>query len=166
MVLILLEEYEIDFIQPLKYLVEQQEAGKITHLGLTNFNTVNLQRIVDAGIRVVSNQVSYSIIDTRPENAMVPLCKTHQITLLTYGTLLGGFLSEKWLRKKVEKKDLETVSQRKYLRFIQEWGSWELFQGTAKIHSRLIFHRAPRGTSKDCCSSQLFDCQRCHQVYP
>ena len=39
--------------------------------------------------------MSYSLVDRRPEVRMAPYCKRHGIQLLTYGTLLGGFLSDR-----------------------------------------------------------------------
>ena len=39
---------------------------------LTNFDTEHLSRITDAGVRIVSNQVQFSLIDRRPEVAMIP----------------------------------------------------------------------------------------------
>ena len=45
-------------------------------------------------------QVQYSLLDTRPENGMVRYCLDHGIQLLPYGTVAGGFLSEKFLGKR------------------------------------------------------------------
>ena len=42
-------------------------------------------------------QVQYSLLDRRPENFMIPYCKEHNIKLLPYGTVAGGFLSERYL---------------------------------------------------------------------
>ena len=42
-------------------------------------------------------QVQYSLLDRRPEVAMVDFCKERGIQLLTYGTVAGGFLSERYL---------------------------------------------------------------------
>jgi len=120
-------DYSTDYISVLNHLKNFQKEGKILHLGLTNFNTQNVKNIVDNNIRIVSNQVSYSIIDWRPEIAMIPFCKEHDIKLLTYGTILGGFLSNTYLG--VERPtQLKTSSQKKYFRFIESWGGWTLFQ--------------------------------------
>ncbi len=43
-------------------------------------------------------QLQYSLLDRRPENFMIPYCKEHNIKLLPYGTVAGGFLSERYLR--------------------------------------------------------------------
>ena len=42
-------------------------------------------------------QVQYSLLDRRPENYMIPYCRDQNIKLLPYGTVAGGFLSERYL---------------------------------------------------------------------
>lgn len=118
-----------NYLDALRYLSELQKEGKIKHLGLTNFDTERLKIIHEAGIRIVSNQVQFSIIDRRPEVRMIPFCQQHNIKLLTYGTLCGGFLSEKYLGEpEPRNKDLNTISLKKYKNMIDNWGSWQLFQ--------------------------------------
>ena len=41
-------------------------------------------------------QVSYSVIDRRPELFLSRFCEQRGIALLAYGTLAGGFLSERF----------------------------------------------------------------------
>jgi len=48
-------------------------------------------------------QVQYSLLDRRPENYMIPYCKDQDIQLLPYGTVAGGFLSERYLGVPVSK---------------------------------------------------------------
>jgi len=118
-----------NYLDALRYLSELQNEGKIKHLALTNFDTERLKLIHQNGIRIVSNQVQYSIIDRRPEIRMVPFCQEHDIKLFTYGTLCGGLLSEKYLGKSEPKAaDLTTVSLKKYKNMIDQWGDWGLFQ--------------------------------------
>jgi len=98
-------------------------------LGLTNFDTEHLQIILDSGVQIASNQVQYSIIDRRPEVQMIPLCSKHNINLLTYGTICGGLLSERYLGKAEPSGiDLNTLSLQKYKKMIDVWGGWDLFQ--------------------------------------
>lgn len=118
-----------NYLDALRYLSELQKEGKIKHLALTNFDTERMKIIQEAGIRIVSNQVQYSIIDRRPEVRMVPFCLQHDIKLLTYGTLCGGLLSEKYLGKPEPRgADLTTVSLKKYKNMVDNWGGWPLFQ--------------------------------------
>jgi len=117
------------YLDALKHLADVQREGKIRHLALTNFDTERLRIITDAGIRVVSNQVQYSIVDRRPEAAMAAFCRDHDVTLLTYGTVLGGLLSEKYYgRPAPHRGELNTASLQKYSNMIDAWGGWTLFQ--------------------------------------
>ena len=51
------------------------------------------------------------------------------MTLLAYGTLLGGLLSEKYLgRPEPRRSELNTASLQKYKHMIDAWGGWALFQ--------------------------------------
>jgi aryl-alcohol dehydrogenase-like predicted oxidoreductase len=60
---------------------------------------------------------------------MVPFCQEHNITLLTYGTLCGGLLSEAYLGQPEPRSAiLNTASLRKYKQMIDAWGGWALFQ--------------------------------------
>ena len=117
------------YMDALKYLSELRDSGRIKHLGLTNFDTEHLQIILDSGVQIASNQVQYSIIDRRPEVQMIPLCSKHNINLLTYGTICGGLLSERYLGKAEPSGiDLNTLSLQKYKKMIDVWGGWDLFQ--------------------------------------
>ena len=70
-----------------------------------------------------------SILDQRPDHLMVPFCMQNKIHLLSYGTLLGGFLSEKYLNSSEPTQiDLPTASLQKYYNMITAWGGWQLFQ--------------------------------------
>jgi len=117
------------YLDALAHLTQLREEGKIRHLALTNFDTDHLRRITDEGIRVVSNQVQYSLIDRRPMVQMAKYCQEHDIKLLTYGTVSGGLLSEKYLgQPEPGLNTLNTASLRKYKQMIDAWAGWELFQ--------------------------------------
>lgn len=118
-----------NYLDALKYMAELQAEGKIRHLALTNFDTEHLKIILDAGINILSNQVQFSVVDRRPEEKMVQFCLDHNIKLLAYGTVCGGFLSEKYLGLPDPGGwALPTVSLRKYKNTIDAWGGWTLFQ--------------------------------------
>ncbi|MBF2028025.1 MAG: aldo/keto reductase [Oscillatoriales cyanobacterium C42_A2020_001] len=124
-----------NYLDALKYMADLQQEGKIRHLALTNFDTEHLQIIVESGIPIVSNQVQYSLVDRRPEVAMAHFCQQHNIKLFTYGSLCGGFFSEKYLGTKEPGAfgGLSTVSQRKYKQMIDAWGGWGLFQELLQV---------------------------------
>jgi aryl-alcohol dehydrogenase-like predicted oxidoreductase len=117
------------YLDALGHLADLQHEGKIRHVALTNFDTERLRIIAGHGIRIVTNQVQYSLVDRRPEIRMAEFCRDHAIALLTYGTLLGGLLSEKYLgRPEPTRSELDTASLRKYKNMIDAWGGWGLFQ--------------------------------------
>lgn len=117
------------WLDAMVYLSELRGIGKVRNVGLTNFDTEHMQDMVDAGIKIASNQVQYSIIDQRPQVKMQDFCKTHNIVIFGYGTVCGGLLSEKYLRRpEPQNTQLDTLSLRKYKKMIDIWGGWKLFQ--------------------------------------
>ena len=62
-------DYDVPgYVDAAAWLDELRRAGKIRHIGLTNFDQQRLEEIVAAGIPVVSHQVQYSVLDRRPAN--------------------------------------------------------------------------------------------------
>jgi aryl-alcohol dehydrogenase-like predicted oxidoreductase len=117
------------YMDALKYLSDLRDEGKIKHIGLTNFDTERLQIMIDSDLQIVSNQVQYSIIDRRPEVKMIPFCLENNISLLCYGSICGGLMSERYLgRMQPSTAELNTLSLQKYKKMIDAWGGWSLFQ--------------------------------------
>ncbi len=116
------------YIEAANHLLELKKAGKIRCISATNFDTLHLQKIVQAGIPVVSNQVQYSVLDHRPEGEMQKLAQEHNFRLLCYGTIAGGFLSEHWLHIQELPESFENRSLTKYRLIIEEFGGFDLFQ--------------------------------------
>lgn len=121
------------WLDALWLLEAERDAGRLRAIGVTNFDTAHLRVAIASGIRVVSNQVSGSLVDTRFTRKLAPYAREHGVGILCYGTVLGGFLSEKWLGAPEPEWDaLETWSQMKYGRFIRAAGGWEPFQGVLR----------------------------------
>jgi aryl-alcohol dehydrogenase-like predicted oxidoreductase len=121
------------YVQAMQWLQEFQQAGKIAHLGTTNFNVARLREIVDGGVTLLTNQLQYSLLDRRPENGMVELCRAHGIQLLCYGTVAGGFLSDKWLGQPSPPPPFANRSLIKYRLIIEEFGGWEAYQALLRM---------------------------------
>ena len=120
---------DTSYLDALHHLSKLQNEGKIKHLGLTNFDTERIKIMIENNFHIVSNQVQYSILDNRVEKLMVPFFEKHNIKILSYGTLLGGFFSEKYLDvDEPHRGDLTTASLQKYKNMIDVWGGWQLFQ--------------------------------------
>ncbi len=116
------------WLDTLGWLDQLRAAGKIRHLGVTNFDSRRLSQVLDQGIEVVAHQLQYSLLDRRPERSMVALCRRHRVHLLCYGTLAGGFLSDRWLNKPAPAGPLANRSLVKYRLIIEELGGWSAFQ--------------------------------------
>ncbi|MFS8011603.1 putative oxidoreductase [Helianthus anomalus] len=124
------------YLDALKHLTDLKEEGKIKTVALTNFDTERLQIILENGIPIVSNQVQHSLVDMRPQQRMAELCQLTGVKLITYGTVMGGLLSEKFLDTNLSipfaGPPLNTPSLQKYKRMVDAWGGWSLFQALLK----------------------------------
>jgi aryl-alcohol dehydrogenase-like predicted oxidoreductase len=122
-------DYDVPrYVETALWLDELRRAGKIRHIGVTNFDVARLREILEAGVPVVANQLQYSALDHRPERGMTDLCRSHAVGLLCYGTLAGGFLSDRYLGAVDPARDPENRSLTKYRLIIEEYGGWEAFQ--------------------------------------
>lgn len=111
------------------YLDELRQEGLIRHLGMTNTDTAHLRVLIESGIPIVSNQVCYSLLDQRAAGAMAEYCQSRGVAILAFGTVAGGFLSDRWLNQPEPNWDaLDTWSQMKYGRFIRAAGGWDALQ--------------------------------------
>ena len=143
---------DTSYLDALHHLSKLRDEGKIRHIGLTNFDTETIKITIEQGFKLISNQVQYSIIDQRPAIKLTPFCQKNDIKLLSYGTLLGGFLSEKYFRREEPTRaQLDTLSLQKYKNMIDVWGGWNLFQellavlyAIAKKHNVSIANVATR----------------------
>ena len=130
------------WLDGLFFLNELKQEGLIRELGVTNFDTAHLRVAVKSGIPIVSNQVCFSLLDQRAAHEMTDFCLHADVKLLAFGTLAGGFLSERWLGKPepVMNESL-TWSQMKYKRFIDTVGGWAEFQSVLSFLQQLALKK-------------------------
>ena len=138
------------YLDAARELAALKDEGLIAHLGTTNFDTDHLAVLVGQGVPVLTNQVSFSLLDRRAAGAMSAFCLEKGVKLLAYGTLAGGLLSERWLGVP-EPEMLSDWSKSKYKRFVDAAGGWDVFQtilasvaGIAKRHGVSIANVATR----------------------
>ena len=111
-------------VQTALWLKDLQQAGKIDRIGGTNFNTAHVRALLEAGVPLASLQVQYSMLDRRPAQQLAGL----GVKLLCYGSVAGGFLSERWLGAPEPNQPLPNRSLVKYQLIIDDAGGWPVFQ--------------------------------------
>ena len=122
-------DYDIrGYVDAAGWLHDLERRGKIRHVGATNFDAEHLLEIVREGIPVVSNQVQYSVLDRRPESELTAVCRECGVSLLCYGTVAGGLLSNRYVSAAEPIPPYENRSLTKYKLIVDEFGDWDLFQ--------------------------------------
>lgn len=116
------------WLDALHEMARLKEEGLIGAIGVTNFDAAHLALALADGVPVATNQVSFSLVDRRAAGALSELCARTGVKLFAYGTLCGGFLSNKWLARP-EPTSIPDWSRSKYKRFIDTAGGWDAFQG-------------------------------------
>ncbi|MBL8577333.1 MAG: aldo/keto reductase [Mesorhizobium sp.] len=124
------------WLDALHEMARLKEEGLIGAIGVTNFDAAHLRVALSDGVPLATNQVSFSLVDRRAAGDLSALCREKGVKLLAYGTLCGGFLSEKWLGKP-EPTEIPDWSRSKYKRFIDVAGGWEPFQGILAAASEI-----------------------------
>lgn len=116
------------YLSAMDFLAELQAEGKIAQLGLTNVNQKYLEEF-SSRFAIASLQVQASLFDRRVERGIGALCRKKNIRIFVYGSLLGGFLSEKWLGQKEPSLDqLANRSLVKYKLLLDAACEWKEFQ--------------------------------------
>ena len=121
------------YVDAAVHLAKLQKAGKIRNIGITNFNAQAIKRMLDAGVPIVGNQVQYSVLDHRPEQDQQQMAAEHGFKFLCYGTVAGGFLSDRYLGAPDPEAPLENRSLVKYRLIIDEFGGYDFFQSTLEL---------------------------------
>lgn len=115
---------QLDFSSTFETLSQLQAQGKIDRLAVTNFNTPMLQQAVQLA-KISYHQLQYSLIDRRVESTMQALCQQHQIGIVTYGPIAGGFLSDKFRGASVPQLNRDHARSFYYAGMIQAHGGWQ-----------------------------------------
>lgn len=130
-------DYEVPgMVRVAKLLAQLKDEGTIRHVGGTNFDAPHTQQMLDAGVPVASMQIQYSLLDRRPAGAMSAVCAASPMRLLCYGTLAGGFLTDKWLGAP-EPTEISNRSLIKYKLVIDDFGGWGAFQLLLQLLQRI-----------------------------
>ncbi|MEM0907528.1 MAG: aldo/keto reductase [Pseudomonadota bacterium] len=115
------------WLDALHHLKTLRAEGVIGEIGVTNFDAAHLRVALADGVPLVSNQVSCSLIDRRARGDLKAVADAFGVKLLAYGTLCGGFLTDKW-HGAAAPADIPDWSGMKYRRFIDAGGGWDALQ--------------------------------------
>lgn len=81
-------------------LVRLREEGKVRWIGVSNFNTAQLER-VRAIAPVTSLQPPYSMLSPEIEQGQLPYCAEHNIGVIVYSPMKSGLLTGKMTRERI-----------------------------------------------------------------
>lgn len=123
------------------WLDELRRDGRIERIGGTNFDVPRIAAVLAAGVPLFSMQAQASLLDARAETHLAPLAQGEGIALFAYGSVAGGFLSERWRGVAEPEPPLENRSLVKYKLIIDEFGGWDLFQALlGALHAVAVRH--------------------------
>ena len=124
------------YLDAMRELFALKDEGKIRHIGITNFDTAKTKEFTDAGFKPASTQVQYSLLDRRVELSLGKYCIDNGIGIIAFGTVAGGFISERFLGAS-EPNEFATRSNVKYKLIIEDFGGWDLFQELLRVLDRI-----------------------------
>ena len=122
-----------NYLSTIEFLSELKTKGKIAKIGLTNVNKKYLEEISEY-CDLASLQIQVSLFDRRVEQGVSEFCQHKNIKIFAYGSLLGGFISKKWLGKEEPLSEkLANRSLIKYKLLIDSACGWKEFQRRLSI---------------------------------
>lgn len=81
--------------ETLDALVQCQEAGKVRHIGVSNF-PLSLMQQAHQVQPLTAIEMQYNLLDRKIEDEVLPFCQKAQVGVLAYGPLAQGLLSGKF----------------------------------------------------------------------
>jgi len=80
-------------------LAELQKAGKLRHIGVSNFDVSELERIRPIA-QIASLQPHYSMLRRGIEQDILPYCQAHQMGVIVYSPMAAGILTGAMTRER------------------------------------------------------------------
>jgi 1-deoxyxylulose-5-phosphate synthase len=92
---------EVPLAETLEAMTEIVEAGKVRHVGCSNWTGEQIQQAIDLArergyVKIVSSQPEYSLLHREPEEDVIPASKANGISQVVYSPLAQGVLSGKY----------------------------------------------------------------------
>ncbi len=81
-------------------LAQLKEEGKVRHIGVSNFNAVQMKRAQRIA-PITSLQPPYNIVTSDIEKEVLPFCREQHIGVIVYSPMKSGLLSGKMTRERI-----------------------------------------------------------------
>jgi aryl-alcohol dehydrogenase-like predicted oxidoreductase len=81
-------------------MAKLKAAGKIRHIGVSNFNTTQIQRALNVA-PIASIQPPYSLLTTDIESSILPFAVHYQMGVIIYSPMASGLLSGAMTRARI-----------------------------------------------------------------
>lgn len=134
------------------YLTELKDKGLIQEIGATNFDLKRLKEFKAADVPLVAHQVQMSALDRRPiQSGMADWCADNNISLIAFGTVGSGILSNRYLGKGAPtQEEKNTSSMRMYSSTASRFGSWKLVQELLQTMDAVALEARKDGRCPEC----------------
>jgi aryl-alcohol dehydrogenase-like predicted oxidoreductase len=93
-------EPEEDLEEGWEALLRLKEAGKVRHIGVSNYNAEQMARISKMQ-KPTSLQPPYSLVSPEIEESILPYCGEHNIGVIVYSPMRNGLLSGTMTKERV-----------------------------------------------------------------
>ena len=102
--------YQIHWVEPendadietaWETLAQLKQAGKLRHIGVSNFTVAQLERC-EAISPVETLQPPYSMLERAIEDELLQYCERHDLGVVAYSPMQSGLLSGRMTRERVE----------------------------------------------------------------
>ena len=97
-------DHETPFEETGAALKELVDAGKIRHVGVSNFSPTEMEQL-SRTIEVETDQPPYNLFNRAVEADVLPWCREHEVGVLAYGPLSHGLLSGRFDPSQLEDND-------------------------------------------------------------
>jgi myo-inositol catabolism protein IolS len=118
----------VNLASMMEKLVQARERGIIRGIGVSNFSVSQMQEVMKAG-SIDAHQLCYNLLWRWPEREIIPFCKKHHISVVTYCTIAQGILSGRF----IEKNNFSEGDHRKNIVFFEEDVWQNVFKGVEKF---------------------------------
>lgn len=130
--------HNIPVEETMRALVDLKKEGKIRAFGVSNFGQQDLTEALQVTKEISSNQLPYNLLWRAIEFEILPICRKHNVPVLSYSSIMQGLLAGKFKNPKEVPDDRARSrhfsSQRTQARHSEAGQEVKTFEAIARIH--------------------------------